>query len=495
MPRFRVQVRNAEVTSAPAAAESGRLSTPRLFGFAGLGIPAGMLALVLGIYLPRFYAAHLNMSLIAVGGAISLVRLIDIAFDPFLGIGMDRTRTFIGRYRPWLLAGAPLVMVSIWQLLMPPPNVGPAHLITWMLVLSAGSSMFALGQAAWAAGLASGYNDRSRVYGWMQSIPVAAAVLVLLLPVLTHGALDPTTGPGMMRTGWMLILVYPVFYAIGLTVTPDRATSAAAGAGFNLQDFLMAVRRPDMVRLILADLFLTLGPGMTGPIYLFFFHDAKGFPFAQAGTLLIFYIGAALLGAPFWARVAQRFGKHRTVQIAGVSYAVTQTILMALPAAAYLPTAIGMFAVGFCASAFALAIRAMVADLADQVRLEQNRDLTSMLYAMVTTTTKIGTTITTAISFTVLAMVVYQASEHAQNNEQAIFGLKMVYLFAPIILVFFGGAMFFGYKLDATRHEEIRNALNARDFGSAEESLLGLSPAAEDDEIALPDDDAPAPAR
>ena len=103
------------MSSASPAAESGRLSTPRLFGFAGLGIPAGMLALVLGIYLPRFYAAHLNMSLIAVGGAISLVRLIDIVFDPFLGIGMDRTRTFLGRYRPWLLLGAPLVMVAIWR--------------------------------------------------------------------------------------------------------------------------------------------------------------------------------------------------------------------------------------------------------------------------------------------------------------------------------------------------------------------------------------------
>ena len=56
------------------------------------------------------------------------------------------------------------------------------------------------------------------------------------------------------------------------------------------------------------------------------------------------------------------------------------------------------------------------------------------------------------------------------NTPHAIFGLEMCYLFAPIILVWFGGAMFFGYKLDSKRHGEIREAL---DVAAAEESLTG----------------------
>ena len=80
---------------------------------------------------------------------------------------------------------------------------------------------------------------------------------------------------------------------------------------------------------MLADLVLTLGPGTTGPMYVYFFHDAKGFNEADVGYLLIYYIGAGLIGAPVWGRVARRFGKHRTVQIACVCYGITQTILMA----------------------------------------------------------------------------------------------------------------------------------------------------------------------
>ena len=66
------------------------------------------------------------------------------------------------------------------------------------------------------------------------------------------------------------------------------------------------------------------------------------------------------------------------MQIACVCYAISQTTLMALPRvwpgytwSTIVPTALGMFAVGFCASAFLLLIRAMVADVVDEVRLEQ----------------------------------------------------------------------------------------------------------------------------
>ena len=100
---------------------------------------------------------------------------------------------------------------------------------------------------------------------------------------------------------------------------------------------------------------------------------------------------------------------------------------------------------------------------------------------MVTTTTKIGASITIAIVYPVLALVRYNGAEGAVNTPQAIFGLEMCYLFAPVILVLAGGAMFFGYKLDAKRHAEIRTAL---DFAAAEESMVG--PIEEPPEAAAP---------
>ncbi|HZC16636.1 MAG TPA: MFS transporter [Caulobacteraceae bacterium] len=460
----------SQTASAPAA--TARTSLPTVFAFGSMGVPIAALAVVAGVYLPRYYVG-LGLSFLAVAGAISLVRFIDIVFDPLVSLAMDRTKTPIGRYRPWLIIGAPIVMLATWKLLSPAGDFTTGYLILWSLVYAAGSSMVLLGLAAWTAKLALSYNDRSRVYGWTTGMAVIGALAILLLPVFTHGKIVLGQAKSMPTVGLILIVAIPVALLICALFTPDKISATTPRPRFSMSDMINAISRPAMIRIILADLLLTLGPGTTAPLYVYFFHDAKGFSVANVGFLLVFYIGAGLFGAPLWGRVAQRFSKHRTVQIACVAYAICQTILMVIPKGLLLPTSLGMFAVGFCASAFLVLVRSMVADITDEVRLERGQDLTSLIFSMVTTTTKIGGTITVLIVFPILAAVGYNGKEGVVNTPHAIFGLEMCYLFAPIILVWFGGAMFFGYKLDSKRHAEIRAALESHDEAAALESLTG----------------------
>jgi Na+/melibiose symporter-like transporter len=473
------------VSSGSTAAPAPRVPLRNILSFGTLGVPLAALLIIYGVYLPRHYVSlgigdykpGAKAAFIAVAAAISATRLIDIVFDPLIALVMDRTKTPIGRYRPWLLLGAPLVMLGIYRVLLPTGHVTIAYLIFWLVVTYAGLSMITLGLAAWSAVLAKTYNDRSRVFAWQQAMGVMGSVAILCLPLLTHGKIAAGVKSSMPTLGLILIIAFPIAVAICAGLTPEKIQPIAKRPNFSAMDYFRALGRPSMLRLILADLALTLGPGTTGPLYVYYFHDAKGFTVPDVGLLLIAYIGAGILGAPFWGRVSARFGKHRTVQIACVCYSITQAILMALPRVwphyTFLqaaPTIVGMFSVGFCASAFLLLIRSMIADVADEVKLEVKQDLTSLLFSMVTTTTKIGASITVLIVFPILAAVGYNGAEGAANTKSAIFGLEMCYLFAPIILVWFGGAMFFGYKLDSKRHAEIRAAL---DVAAAEESLVG----------------------
>ncbi len=455
--------------AAEASRKPARTSLPTLVAFALPGMPLAAMIVIFGVYLPRFYVG-LGSGFLVVAGAIATVRFFDIWLDPFVGIAMDRTRTPIGRYRPWLLVGAPLAMYGTWRLLNPPFQAGPGYLIVWMLVAYAGVSILTLATAAWSAVLGTSYNERSRVYGLTLGLAVVGSTGILLLPVLTHGAIVLGKAASMPAIALILVAAIPLSVLICAVVTPERIAPRPRQARFRPRDFLGALANPSLFRLVLADLLLTLGPGTTAPLYVYFFHDAKGFSIAEVSVLLIFYIGAGVVGSPFWGRVAQQLGKHRTVQVACVCYAICQTILMMLPrvwpghgAFAMAPTAIGMFSVGFCASAFLLLVRAMVADVVDEARLAKGVDLTSLFFSLVTTTTKIGTVITVVIVFPILKAVGYDGKEGAVNTPHAIFGLEMCYLFAPIILVFLGGVLFFGYRLDARRHGEIRAALDARD--------------------------------
>jgi Na+/melibiose symporter-like transporter len=474
------------VTTTPQAAAGAapRVPAPTIAAFGSLGVPLAGLLLILTVYVPRFYVG-LGVSFVAVAAGIGLVRLLDIVVDPVLALGMDRTRTLIGRYRPWLFLGAPIAMLGVWRLLVQRGAPSESYLVIWLLVTYLGASMLTLALASWTAVLATSYDERARIYGWTQAMTVAGSISLLLLPVFTHGRIVAGKAASMPAIGWILIAAVPIAALISGGFTPDRSAARTA-APLSLRGYGFALSRPSILRIVIADLALTLGPGTTGPLYVFFFTDAKGFTVAETSLLLISYIGAGVFGAPFWGGRAQKLGKHRTIQIACVVYGVTQTTLMALPRvwphhtfAQSVPTILGMFAVGFCASAFLPLVRAMVADVSDEVRLETGQDLTSLLYSLVTTTTKVGAAITVVVVFPVLQLFGYNGKEGAVNTPHAIFGLEMCYLFAPIILVFVGGAMFFGYRLDAQRHSDIRLALEARDEAAALESLTGTAGADE----------------
>jgi Na+/melibiose symporter-like transporter len=272
--------------------------------------------------------------------------------------------------------------------------------------------------------------------------------------------------------------------ALGALITtflaPEPMAARPKSQSFAFSDYTALLKRPEMLRILGADLFCTLGPAITAPMYLFFFQQARGYTPYQTTWLLQLYIVAGFFGPVFWSFVANRFGKHPTVRIASFCYVIAQTSLLLLPKAHPFAMSFAMFSVGFIASAFAFLVRAMIADVADQVRLETGKDRTAMLYAFVTSTNKIGSTLSVGVAYVILPLFGFVAKEGVVNTPDAIWGLKACYLLPPVICVLIGGLAMWGYKLDEKKHSDIRLALSARDaaVGShdALTSMTGAEP-------------------
>ena len=459
-----------------STANSGRMPLPRLLAFSTGSIPAYLLIGMLSTYLPPFYAGKLGVTLTAVGVTLFMIRISDLGVDLALGWLMDITRTPMGRYRPWYLAGLPVLWLSVYKVFNPPADVNTTYFFVWYILLYVAYSLLVLGHSAWAASNARSYHERSRMFGWMLGVGVAGSSLSQALPLLTHNRIRPADPASIPTMGWIIIAASTVCVLVTLLATPEKSAPVAQKDRTTLKDYMAVFTNPSMLRLVAADLFLILGPGASAPIYVFFFHSVKHFELGLVSVLLIPYGGAGIFGAPIWAAVARKFGKHRTVQIAGLGYAVTQTILMAVPAGLFWPTFVSMFSVGFCGSAFIVLIRAMVADVADQLRLETGKERAGVLYALVTLTQKLGSSLAVVIIYPILDIFGYVAKPGYHNTPHAIWGLEMCYLFAPIILVTIGAACMIGYKLDAKRQSEIRQALEeleARDYAAGVEVLGG----------------------
>ncbi len=234
------------------------------------------------------------------------------------------------------------------------------------------------------------------------------------------------------------------------------------------------ISQPSMARILIANLLLTLGPAMTGALYFFFFCDARGYTLGQANILLFLYLAAGLAGAPFFAHIANRIGKHRALGVAAALNVVTQVGLLALPKSSMLLMVPAMFTVGFIANCYPLILNAMVADVCDEVRLDQGQDRTALLYSLMTCTLKIGSAIPVGITFPILGAIGFNAAEGAVNTPEALRGLELCFVAVPVLVVALGGLAMWGYGLDRHRHAEIRVALDARDGAMMAEEKLAI---------------------
>ncbi len=431
--------------------------------FAGPGLPIGAFAVALAVYLPNHYASRLGLPLAVIGLAFTGVRLIDILFDPAIGLFMDRTRSPFGRYRPWMLVGVPIFSGAAYQLFMAPVGVTAGYLVVWLLAFYIGYSIILLSHISWASTLARGYDDRSRIFGFIQVVSVAGATAILLLPVVLNATRHISGAAGVQSMGWFLVIVTPISVLMAQARTPEPPPMSAEAETFTLKDYWEMIIRPDMRRIIMADFCLYLGPGWMSAMYLFYFRDARGFSLPQANLLLILYIAAGLIGAAVLSKAATWIGKHRTLMVASTGYSLGLVAMSFLPKANLALAAPFMFLMGFLATSFTLLDRAMVADISDAVRLESGRQRIGVLYALITSTQKIAGALSIGLTYVVLSLVGYDPKAGSVNTPQSIHGLELVYLIGPVVFVMLGGACYIGYTLDAKRHAVIRAQLEARD--------------------------------
>jgi GPH family glycoside/pentoside/hexuronide:cation symporter len=447
-----VQKTDSRTAGGASSAQAGRYSKGALAIFSGPAIPLAALALPLVVYLPHFYAAQMGISLAAVGAIFSVVRLLDIVFDPIIGVVMDRTHTRFGRFRPWMAASVPILVLASFLVFMPPKGIGAPYVIGSLLLLYAGYSMAVVGHLAWGGTLAPNYNERSRIFGWVQALTVGGMILVLVLPIIIAKLVPNGDAAGVASMGWFVIVLTPLTIALALWRIREPNVTARTAHAASLGMYLKVIRRPTVLRIIAATVLIATAPGITGAIFLFFFRQARGFSAADTNILLLVYFIGGFVGAPIWSKLGKRLGKHRGMLVSCAYYAAMQATALPL-----------IFLGGLGFSAYLILLRAMTADACDETRLDLGADCTGMIYALHNSGAKVGSALGVAITFPLLARFGFKASETAHNSPAALHGLELTFAVLPIAFVIVGALSLVGYRLTQARHDEVREALAIRD--------------------------------
>lgn len=464
-----------------------KVSLKRISAFAFPSLPLAAMGLPLVVQLPPHYVAYVGLSASLVGVIFMAARLLDIVVDLTLGIAMDQTRTRLGRFTPWHLASGPLLAIGAYFLFMAPPGTSPLQAGIILFLAYVAFSIGTLSQISIGATLTNDYHERNRVFAWWQGGNIVGMLLVLAIPVIVHTQ-GGTVAEGVQGMGWFIIILMPIAVLVSARGAKEPPPKAIAHKN-EFKDILPLMKSKANRMLLATDLLSSMASGVTGGLFLFMLGNIMGFG-GNASLLMLIYFVAGLLGAPIWAKLARKTGKHMALFVVLVYASLFQIGFLMLPQAgetivtpfgALSPLAItgfGLFIGGLSYAAPMYLMRAMMADIADEDLLATSKDRTGLLFSIVTLTSKAGYALAVGLTYMLLDAVGFQAKPDAVNSAEAISGVTWMFIGLPVLLNTACMIAMARYPLTEARTREIQAALEARGL-TAEARLAALSQAAD----------------
>lgn len=441
------------------------LSKTTLSIYGMLGLPLALVGYPIAIWLPAFYAGEIGVSLAAVATMLLVAKLSDVVTDPLVGTISDRLRTPLGRRRPLIILGVPVLCVSIWFLFVPMQGAGSVYLLVCIAGMYIGTTLVGLPYGAWGAELSPDYHQRARVTAWREQFTLIGLLVAAFIPFLVeqYGAGDtPSIMRGMALAICISTPIAVLLLCLFVKETPPTETAEEAKAPF-IDGVKKVWANKPMGMVVGLLLIVTLAEAFRNALSLFFMKSviqADG-----VGTLYFIYFVAGLAAVPGWLWLGRKVGKH--VAFAGtlITVAIISAINMFFTADDYWAFVIFFIFKGACFGGLQFLPLAILADVIDVETAETGKARAGAYIAFASMTAKISTALGTFLAIWALSFTNFDAKLLAENAFDDLLVLRVLYAIAPAI--FFIGAIIIAlrFPLTAQVHAElqsrIRNAQNA----------------------------------
>jgi len=430
---------------------AARLRKSQLWLYGLPGLPLAALGLPLYIYLPTFYATEIGLGLALVGGLLLLARVTDVLSDPFIGWLSDHLP--FKRPRKWLmLLGAPLLMLAISALFMPPDDAGGGWLFGWSLVVYLAWTMITLAYSAWGAELSDDYDYRSHITASREGFILLGTLLAAGLP-LAFGLASTQTGEILHLLAVFLLVLLPISLFLSLSLVPEYPRREKALA--ILQGMQLLRQNQAFMRLIAAYLLNGLANGLPATLFLLFVTHVLQVP-DLFGVLLGLYFVFGILGLPLGVWLSQRLNKHKVWSLSMLWACLIFMWVPFLGVGDFWP-----FLIICCLSGLSLGIdmalpAAIQADVIDLDSSQGGGQRSGLFFGLWGMTSKLALALAVGLSFPVLALGGFQGEEIAAGNTLL---LALLYGGLPIPFKLAAARMMWHFSLDRQTHRQLREQL------------------------------------
>jgi Na+/melibiose symporter-like transporter len=430
-----------------------------LAAFAAPSAPVLALSLPSLIFLAPHYAEHLGLSLGTVSAIFLAARIADIIIDPMIGGLQDRSAPKMGRRRFWMAVSTPPFMLMIWIAFIGlQPGVAAPLVALCVLLMYAAFASLTIAHLSWAGELQPDYHGRTRTLGAVQIAGMMGYVGMLVLPAVVRG----NGGSAVEAVHWMgyaALIALPATVAWCVLGVKERPSPPQPH--LTLKAAFVALKENAALRRVLVpDLLIGVGYGVTGGLFVFLFRYYLGFP-RSAELLLLIYFLSGLLAVPFWTWLGHRIGKHRALQWGSIHAAIMLAAVPFMPKGDFLIAAVVLVIAGFSQSAGTMLLRAMMADVVDEDAARTGAQRSGLFFGLLLTTSKVGVAIG-PLTYAILDLADFDVALGANNTPAAMTMLVALYAGLPFVLNMIAAASLIAYPLDEARQRALRAQIEAR---------------------------------
>lgn len=429
-----------------------------------------------GSYLLLFYTDVALIAPAAAGTIMLAARVLDGIQDLGFGYIAERTHTRWGRFRPYVMFGAPFLVLTLVMAFVNPVS-GSGSKIAWAAVSYVLLCfVYTVVNMAYGsmAGVMTTDTDERLTLNWLRSQGNTVAVLVLnviTMPLLLFFASATAGEKGYdARSFLMVAVIYglvalPCFIATGansketIMLTPEQQS-----VSFSRTVRAVVTNQPLMMIFLCFLLFLTGFFGRIGTLAYYVINN-MGDPTRVAAVFSIFSVGN-MIGQFVFPQLARFVGKARMVRISLYMTALPMLAIFFLDPDNFTAILVCQFLIGLAGYSQSILL-SMVPDAVDYYEDKYGVRADGTSYATVSLSTKIANAFGAAIAMYIMGWLGYDGAAAVQT-QQALNGINIAVNLIPAILILAGTIPLFFYRLDHKTVAEINARLKARRAAEAE---------------------------
>lgn len=414
----------------------------------------------------------------ALAGTVILIsKAYDAITDPFEGVISDRTRTGMGRRRPYLLAGVPLVFLSFFALFypttLPSETARFAVVVATYLFFSTVVSIVMLNYNALQSELTLDYNERTTLSSVRIFFSTVGSILAALVPLEIVDAFD-SVRMGYIVMGLTFGAIFALPFIATVLTTRERPEFQTPPQPFDWRKtYIQPFQTRTFVIALLMYLFAFVAIDAVSSIVVYYmkYHLMRGDEVSFVnGTLLV----AQVISLPFYSWLSKRTSKRIGYSV-GAGIWMAAMVLSGLITPTSPPWAVYVFAtvVGIGTGGIVVMIYAIFPDIPDVDELATGERREGTYSALITFVRKFSSAVAIFLVSNALSVAGYVppveelVDGRARLIEQAqspafITTLRWIFAGAPIALL--AAALVFAarYPLTPEAHARLRRILAAR---------------------------------